>query len=81
MRIHVKADGRRINLILPTALALNRLTAQIIAGTARTKTEITLNAGQLYRLFKVVKQCKKAHPHWTLVEVRTGDGEEITVKL
>ncbi len=83
MRIHIKTDGRRINLIFPTAILLNRLTAHMIAGKSKIDVDSTpqLSGEQLNRLFTTIKQFKKSHPNFVLVEVRTHDGEEITVKL
>lgn len=83
MRIHVKAEGRRINLILPTGLMLNRLTAQIISAKTKddAELEIQLSGEQLNQLFRIIRRVKKVHPDWTLVEVRTHGGEEVTIKL
>ncbi|MBQ8408030.1 MAG: hypothetical protein IJY39_04120 [Clostridia bacterium] len=87
MRIHVNANGRRINLILPTAVVLNRLTAQLMADKARSAAmenagvSITLTGAQLGRLFRAIKRCRKKYPDWVLVEVKAHKGEEVTIKL
>lgn len=86
MRIQVKAGDKTRSLILPTALALNRLTAQLAAGRARSAAKdvgngIMLSGAQLNRLFGVIKSCKKKHPDWILVEVHGHGGEEVSIKL
>lgn len=87
MRIHVKADGRNINLIFPTALALNRLTAQFMAGKARSAAmenagvSVTLTGAQLNQFFRAIRRCRKKYPDWVLVEVRAQKGEEVIIKL
>lgn len=83
MRIHVKADGRRINLILPTAILLNRITAHLVAGRIRIgEGEAPLFSGrQLTRLFAAARRFKKKHPDFVFVEVQTHDSEEIILKL
>ena len=83
MRIHIKSDRKRLNLILPNAIVLNRLTAHYVVKRIPLESETTpaLTTAQMTDFFHAIKQYKKTHPDFLLVEVRSADGDEVTIKL
>ena len=64
---------------IPTGLLTNRITAFIAANTAMKESGIT--ARQLCTLMKAVKEYRKDHPEWALVEVDCKDGTFVKVVL
>jgi len=80
MRIIVKEENHNIRLSLPTGLILNRC----IAGAAcreAAKYGVKLNRRQMNMLFKLLKDYRKTHPDWVLVEVTGAKDEHVLVKL
>jgi len=81
MRIYIKEEeGHKLDIRIPTGLALNRLTAGIAAGMCR-KYGVEITKNQLYTLIKVLKDYKKHHPDWKLVELKDGDGDQVEIKI
>lgn len=64
----------------PTGLIANDLTAGFIRRKLK-KEGIILTRKQTARLIKGLKEYKKTHPHWNLVEVDSQNGDTIKVKL
>ena len=81
MRIKV-SDGERfrMDLPLPTGLVLNRVGAAF-ACKALEERDIHITTGQMMKLMNAIKDYKKHHPEWCLVEVKSQDGEYVMVKL
>ena len=64
---------------IPTGLLTNRISAFIAANIAMKESGIT--ARQLCTLMKAVKEYRKDHPEWALVEVDCKDGNFVKVVL
>lgn len=64
----------------PTWLVVNRLTAGIIRGQLK-KRGFRLTRKQTGSFIKELKQYKKRHPKWILVETTEKDGDSVTVKI
>ena len=80
MRIHVKAgEDAKVHIRIPTALALNSFTALFLPG-ALEQQGIHVTYSQALHLVRTIRQCKRRHPDWVLVEVKSGDAE-VYVKL
>lgn len=55
MRIYIKdEEGHKLNIRIPTGLALNRMTAGIAVGICR-KNGMEITNSQLYAVIKVLK--------------------------
>lgn len=81
MQIRVKdKDGTNLFVPLPSGLVFNGLTAGIAARVA-SENGVNITPDQMRRLFAIIRQYKKAHPDWILVEVQSADGDEVMVKL
>ena len=80
MKIVVKEDSRNFRLHLPTSLMLNRCVACAVCREVK-KHEVKLNSRQLNRLFKVLKDYRKTHPDWVLVEVHGAKGEYVQISI
>ncbi len=81
MKIVAKECSReRINLIFPTGLLLNRLTAGM-AVKAMQEKGITVSREGVLAFLRAVKQYRKTNPQWVLVEVKSSSGEYVEIKL
>lgn len=88
MRIYVKSPGSRtINIVLPSRLILNNLTATI--GTKQinkyigksTPEDVILSPQEVRKLIRLIHQLKKKYPDWYIVDVESSDGEIVKIKL
>ena len=81
MIVRVKSkDGPNLFIPLPTGLFCNRLTAGLAARTM-VQNGVDATPEQMVRFFKAVRQCKRRHPDWVMVEVESADGDYVYVKL
>ena len=81
MRISINGPSDpHINLRLPSALALNSLSARYIQK-ALQENGINLTRRQLLHLMRTLRKYKRKHPDWNLVEVEKADGGHIQVRL
>lgn len=81
MEIVVEGGSERpIRILIPTGLALNRVSAAVISSELKKKN-VKIPPARLYRLFREIRKYKRRHSEWTLVDVQRTDGEHVTVKL
>lgn len=81
MRIYIKdEEGHKLNIRIPTGLALNRMTAGIAVGICR-KNGMEITNSQLYAVIKVLKDYKRHHPEWKLLELWDGDEGYVEIKI
>lgn len=79
MRVLLQENTRKKFVIrIPTGLALNRVTAGIAVKVCK-KNGVEISKEQLMELIKVVKDYKKTHPDWKLVEMAGPDGEYVEI--
>ena len=87
MKITVKEDDTTHRFTLPTSLLLSRLSRNMIMSAVRKNKsneapgQPTLTKAQLKTIFRAVKHWKRQHGSWTVVEVKSASGEEITIDL
>lgn len=82
MKIIVQEQGNtKVNLHLPTGLLLNRFTACLAPRFMKEKNDLTITAGQAYRIMKALKDYRDAHPEWVLVEVHSANGDHVVIQL
>ena len=81
MLIKVRSqDGPNLTIPIPTGLFCNRLTAGI-AAKAMEQNGFHATPEQMVRFFRAVRQYKRRHPDWVMVEVQSSDGDYVYVKL
>ena len=81
MLIKVRStDGPNLTIPLPTGLFCNRLTAGF-AAKAMAQNGWNATPEQMARLFRAIRQYKRKHPDWVMVEVQSSDGDYVYVKL
>ena len=78
MKVHIQGEEHNFRLALPTALMV-RLILQS-AKISGTKVK-GLSRRQAAALRAELRRIKKDHGSWTLVGVRSSDGETVTVTL
>ena len=71
---------KAMDLRLPTALALNGLTAMVFAPKLRAQG-CDISAVQLSAFFRAIRRYRRAHPEWDLVEVLSDDREMVRIRL
>lgn len=81
MRMYIKEEsGKAVNIRIPTGMALNRATAGVISKVCQ-KNGTDISKEQLRVLIKAVKECKKYHKNWKLVEIDSADGDHVEIVL
>jgi len=81
MRVLVKENsGEKHDIRIPTGLALNRVTAGFVSKVCK-KNGADISKEQLRVLIKALKDYKKRHPEWKLLEVDDADGEHVEIVL
>lgn len=86
MRIKVQENGgKAINLIFPTGLLFNPITAKIafvaIEKALKQKEEFRISEKQLRQLFFALRDCKRNFPGLVLVDVESADGDLVKITL
>ena len=81
MRIIVnESGGENHDIGIPTGLALNHATLGFVSKLCQ-KNGVNISKKQLLVLLKALKDYKKTHPDWKLVEVDELDGEHVEIIL
>ncbi|HHX72294.1 MAG TPA: hypothetical protein GX701_05130 [Clostridiales bacterium] len=82
MKIVVREEsGKKINIVLPTGMVLNRLTAWFACKAIRKHSDLKITRKQALRFIKELRRCKRRHRGWKLVEVESSDGDYVEIKL
>jgi len=77
MVIKVKTDDMKITIPFPTGLVLNGFTARLV----KTFTEIPMTTKQMNLFIRELRRAKKLLGNTPLIEVHSGDNEDIVIKL
>ena len=84
MRIRVQAEGRNINIALPTCMIFSKAVARI-ANTAGRKyagdAMAQITPEQMDALFAEFRRIKKKYGSWELVDVESAGGEKVKIIL
>jgi len=70
----------RVVFRFPTGLIVNRFTAGIIRKRLK-KEGVRLTRKQTLQFIKGLKQYKKEHTDWNLVEVNSQNGDTVTIRI
>ena len=80
MKIHIKSnDGYGIKLWLPTSLMKSKFILKNIKKYGGIDIEPLMNL--LPKIYKTLKIYTKKHGHFTLVDVRSSDGDKVIIKV
>ena len=80
MQIIAKGDNYSVQLRIPTGLVFNWFAAAAISKEMG-KYGVKISSRQARTLMKTMKEYRKIHSDWVLVEVQGADGEYVRVKL
>lgn len=81
MRILIKADdGPKVWIALPTGLLLNSITARAASWFLRKK-DIYIPWEQIAAFARELKQARKRHRGWKLLEVESAQGDRVDIRL
>lgn len=91
MKIFVKSDGHRLTIPVPTNWLFSKASAWLWLKMMRMFSKITDHYGNdfylnlpdeaVHAICEELKRTKKKYGKWTLVEVQTADGDEVTITL
>ncbi len=82
MKIQVTGAGTDLNLTLPTKLIFNSFVLKRVLKSRRlTKAVNGLSPEAADQLVAELNRIKKKQGSWTLVEVLTADGEQVTITI
>ena len=80
MKIHIKSnDGYGIKLWLPTSLLKSKFILKNIKKYGGIDIEPVMNL--LPKINKTLKTYIKKHGHFTIVDVRSSDGDKVIIKV
>ncbi len=82
MKILVMEQGeQKVNLHFPTGLILNPVTATLAPVFMKQEDGMKYTGEQLRKAVQALKEYKKLHPEWVLVEVDSHSGEHVEIML
>ena len=81
MKIQIHTGDVHLTLRIPTYLAFNALTASIAGHELKKHDFPQLDGKTLTVFFRELRRLKKKDPAWQLVQIETGKGERIEVRL
>ena len=73
-------EGPNLFIPIPTGLRCNRLTAGFSAKMME-QNGMHATPEQMVRFFRAVRQYKRKHPDWVMVEVQSSNGDYVYVTL
>ena len=80
MKIYIKSnDGHNIKLWLPTSLLKSKFILNNIKKSGGTDIEPLMKLIPI--IYKTLKKYIKEHGHFTLVDVRSSDGDKVIIKV
>ena len=80
MKLHIKSnDGYGIKLWIPTSLLKSKFILRILKKRCEIDIEPLMNL--LPKIYKTLKIYTKKHGHFTLVDVRSSDGDKVIIKV
>ena len=81
MLINVRSEeGPNLSIPIPSGLLCNRLTAGFSAKMME-QNGMHATPEQMVRFFRAVRQYKRKHPDWVMVEMESSTGDYVYVKL
>lgn len=81
MRITVRDDeGHHFFFRIPMGLLLNRLTAAAAAKYLR-RYGLTLTCRQFLTIFRAMRDFRRRHRDWMLVEAQSADGNYVAIHM
>ena len=80
MKIYVNSsDGHKLKLWLPTSLLKSKFIINNIKKYVGTDIDILMNSSP--KIFKTLKAYIKKRGHFTLVDIRSSDGDKVIIKV
>ncbi len=81
MRIRISGSDGKLNLCVPTGLVLNRLTLGPVLTALNRKYNLPVKREQAGEFARALRQYRREHPEWVLVDVESADGERVYIKV
>lgn len=73
-----ETTGNDVNVNLPSGLVMNPVAAAVLSKLCK-KQGVEIPRKQISEFMELVKEYKKTHPEWKLVEVESPDGEHVEI--
>ena len=82
MKVVIKSEKTNLFIILPTSLILNRLSATIAIKIIKSKQpSIDISGYDFKKFINSIKNYKRQHKRWEVVNISSADGEIVFVSL
>ena len=82
MWIKINVEGCRFSIPLPTGILINGFAVRIAKKCImKNYCDFSFTEEQLIAFFKELKKAKKLFQRLTLVDVKTSDGQRVTITL
>lgn len=80
MKIQIRTPERGFNIVIPSVIALNHITALIMPSVMKKNgTDIPLKAS--VGMVKEINRYRRNNPDWYLIEVESSGGACVKIKL
>lgn len=80
MRIRIRTETSNLILPLPSSLIWNRLSGRLFAAGLR-QAGASVTDEQMQHLVTALRQYRRAHRNWVLIQAHTADGTDVEVRL
>ena len=81
MKIEIHSGaGREFDLLLPTGLLVNPISAMALPRVLEEKG-IAASRAQALALVRAINRYRRSHPGWVLVEVESADGDHVKITV
>ena len=81
MRIKIKTERHTIHLAFPNRLFLNRVALSFLKKNDSEGMWKNVKPSQMRRIRRTIRQMRKTHKGWYLVEAESADGTGVKIKL
>lgn len=82
MKVSIIEHGKKRSFAIPNFLLLNRVAINNATKDSDVKLDIhNISSNLASKLRKTIRQMRKIHKDWVFVDVCSGDGSRVIVKL
>ncbi len=80
MKIRIQDEDTHLQFVIPTSLICNRLATKQISK-ALNRGGLTISPEEAVQFAKILKEYKRHHKGWKLIEIIGADGSHLEITL
>jgi len=80
MKITITGGDRDMCIPIPSALALNQLTALFLPGIMK-QNGISMTRAQAAAFIRAINDYRRRHPEWVMVDITSGGGSRVEIRI